>query len=85
MNKLKTLKDMKNFLINNNLFKPNDWDEIEEYNELLRQEAINRAKNYIETRDRYIKHSTDWYFWYGKVGAEMFAFNITEEELQNGK
>ena len=50
----------------------------------LKQEAINRAKYYKEKRDTWDrkKFPDEWYFWQGKMGAELFAHNLKEEDLK---
>lgn len=48
----------------------------------LRKESMKRIKSYRETRDHCERTSNDWYFWHGKMGAEMFAFGITKDEIE---
>ena len=69
MNELKTLKDLER-----------EWNsyELEEYLDDIKVEAIKRAQEY---HNKFVL-SGDYYY-KGMKDAEMFAHNLTEEDLNS--
>tara|TARA_R110002111_G_C5998109_1_gene372764 strand:- start:3744 stop:4001 length:258 start_codon:yes stop_codon:yes gene_type:complete len=51
----------------------------------LKAEAIKRAKVYKGNRDDFPKDSIDRAYWNGKFQAELFAHNLTMDDLKNGE
>ena len=85
MTKLKTLKDLEEEE-RNEFAEVGDLDNYSDYSYVkIKQEAIKRVKYYKEERDQWDikKFPNEWYFLQGKVGAEMFAHNITEGDLKD--
>lgn len=87
--KLKTLKDLEKLKLRRlgdyesylDLPKHFQNNEIVVSEKDLKKEAIKRARYYKEQRDTHPKNSVDWYFSQGKMGAELFAHDIKEEDL----
>ena len=52
------------------------------YNE-LKQEAIKRAKYYLARKMRLDEGSPEWHYCRGCYGAEVFAHDLTEEDLKD--
>lgn len=72
--RLKTLKDL-----DNRMYRSKSCQLLMRR---LKAEAVKRAKNYLKFMSKEKTNSQIWWFYKGGYEAEVFAHNLTEEDLK---